>query len=220
MDAHRLVMISAFAIIAIWVFSSPLSLLNADKNVVVGPAFGPIGPRTPTEWGKHAQDFMLPDYLGTPHKLSEHLGKVVIVGFWTTACDECVDELPLYEKIYQRYKDQGLEIVAINRGQSANEASVFTSALKLNYLLLLDPQDTVAKSYGITTMPSSLLIDTDGVIQVVRFGSHYEKELDYLIRGIMAKEPLPHDLPATLPFLDKVPPSELPSDRIKDPMAW
>lgn len=213
-------MISAFAIVAIWVFSSQLSLTGADKNAVTVPTFGPIGARTKTEWGNHAQDFMLPDYLGTPHKLSEHLGKVVLLGFWTTRCDECVDELPLYQKMYKMYKDQGLEVIAINRGQTPNEASVFTSALKLQYLMLIDQNDAVAKAYGLDATPSSLLIDTDGVIQQVRIGSHYEKELDYTLRAIFAKEPLPHDLPATLPFLDKVPPSELPSDRIKDPMSW
>lgn len=220
MDTHRLIMISAFAIVAIWIFSAQLGQSAVDPNAIVKPVFGPIGPRTPTQWGNHAQDFMLPDYLGAPHKLSEHLGKVVLLGFWTTTCDECVDELPIYEKAYKAHKADGLEIIVINRGQTANEAAVFTGALKLSYLVLLDPKDSVAKAYGIDVTPSSLLIGTDGVIQQVRQGSHYQKELEYALRAILAKEPLPHDLPTGLPYLDALPPSELPSDRIKDPMSW
>ncbi len=220
MDTNRLILISAFAIIAIWVFSSQMTASVANQNVIVQPVFGPIGARTPTQWGNHAQDFMLPDYLGTPHKLSEHTGKVVVVGFWTTSCDECVDELPVYEKMYKLYKDQGLEIIIINRGQTADEAAIFTSALNLTYLVLLDANDSVAKSYGLDVTPSSVLIGTDGVIQQVRYGSHYQKELGYTLQAILAKEPLPHDVPYGLPLLDALPASELPSDRIKDPMSW
>ncbi|KAF0192771.1 MAG: alkyl hydroperoxide reductase/thiol specific antioxidant/Mal allergen [Gammaproteobacteria bacterium] len=220
MDTNRLILISAFAIIAVWAFSSQMTASVANQNAIVQPVFGPIGPRTPTQWGNHAQDFMLPDYLGTPHKLSEHAGKVVVVGFWTTDCVECVDELPVYEKMYKLYKDQGLEIIIINRGQAADEAAIFTSALNLTYLVLLDANDTVAKSYGLDVTPSSVLIGTDGVIQQVRYGSHYQKELGYTLRAILAKEPLPHDVPNGLPFLDALPPSELPSDRIKDPLSW
>lgn len=50
-----------------------------------------------------------------PFKLKEHIGKnPVVILFWATWCGPCQQEMPFYEKLYQKYKDQGLEIVAIS----------------------------------------------------------------------------------------------------------
>ena len=68
--------------------------------------------------GDDAPDFALVDMNGEKHQLSDYKGQVVFLNFWGTWCKPCEREFPLMDKQYQVYKDQGLEILAVNIGES------------------------------------------------------------------------------------------------------
>jgi thiol-disulfide isomerase/thioredoxin len=65
-------------------------------------------------------DFTLPLLDGTTVTLSQFKGKVVFLNFWATWCGPCRSEMPSMEAVYQRLKNQGIEILAVNLGDSKN----------------------------------------------------------------------------------------------------
>ena len=75
----------------------------------------PVGEHPPPRLARFpAPDFTLSTLSGAPIRLSELRGKVVLLNFWATWCVPCRTEMPSLEALYQRYKDRGLEVLAIN----------------------------------------------------------------------------------------------------------
>jgi peroxiredoxin len=111
------------------------------------------------------------------HKLSDYRGKKVLLNFWATWCPFCIDEMPLFQTIYDEFSSAGLEVVAINRGESASKAQSYSDQLKLTYALLLDKTQRVYGAYGGRAMPLSFFIDENGVILGRKFGPFTEPEL-------------------------------------------
>ncbi|HHE04557.1 MAG TPA: TlpA family protein disulfide reductase, partial [candidate division WOR-3 bacterium] len=72
-----------------------------------------------------APDFTLRTLSGKEMKLSSFRGKVVELNFWATWCGPCRYEMPSMEKLYKEFKDDGLEILAINLGESAPDVGEF-----------------------------------------------------------------------------------------------
>jgi len=95
--------------------------------------------------------------------LSEFMGKVVFLNFWATWCKPCEAEMPSMERLHQRFKDQGLVVLAIS--EDTGGASVVTPYLKkhkLSFPVGLDPKSSVASLYGVWGVPSTFIIDRQG----------------------------------------------------------
>ncbi len=98
-----------------------------------------------------------------PLSLSEFKGKVVFLNFWATWCKPCEEEMPSMERLHQRFKDQGLVVLAIS--EDAGGASVVGPYLKkhkLTFPVGLDPKTSVASLYGVWAIPSTFIIDKRG----------------------------------------------------------
>jgi peroxiredoxin len=98
-----------------------------------------------------------------PLSLSEFKGKVVFLNFWATWCKPCEEEMPSMERLHQRFKDQGLVVLAIS--EDAGGASVVAPYLKkhkLSFPVGLDPKSSVASLYGVWGVPSTFIIDRRG----------------------------------------------------------
>ena len=96
-------------------------------------------------------------------------------------------ELPLLEPIYQKYKDQGFEIVAVDVRADDAGAKKFMAENGLTYTMLSGNVELASQSYGISSVPSSFLISGDGTI--VATGGAYNKnniaELDKKIGSFL-----------------------------------
>lgn len=88
--------------------------------------------------GDDAPDFALVDMNGEKHQLSDYKGKGVFLNFWGTWCKPCEREFPLMDKHYQVYKDQGLEILAVNIGESDFAVQKFIDRKGLTFPVLID----------------------------------------------------------------------------------
>ena len=119
-----------------------------------------------------APSFELPNLAGGRLKLSDFKGKVVMVNFWATWCPPCREEMPSMEKAYQEYKERGFAVLAVNvdkaRGAPVEE---FIRELKLTFPVLLDPEETTKKSFGIRGLPQTVLIDRRGRVARHVYGS-------------------------------------------------
>ena len=120
------------------------------------------------------RDFTLP--LASPEpgrenlSLSELRGKVVFLNFWATWCPPCRDEMPSMESLYRRYKDEGLEIVAVNLRESREQVHAFMVDYGLSFPAVLDA-GRVGAAYGVQAIPSSFIINREGQIVARLVGS-------------------------------------------------
>jgi len=109
-------------------------------------------------------DFELPVVNSTETlKLSNIVGKkLVLLNFWATWCPYCVREIPDLKNVYEKYKNKGLEIVAVNIGESSKEVSKFVEIKEIEYKVVLDQKTQVARMYGVRGIPTNFLIGLDG----------------------------------------------------------
>lgn len=136
------------------------------------------------EIGKPAPDFTLLDFEGNEHSLKDYKGKYVIVNLWASWCPFCIDEMPVFQKAYDKYKDQGLEIIAINRGENQEIAQTYAKNLNLTYPLLLNPTDDIAKAYQLRAMPTTYFLDKQGNLLEIKHGAITEEMFEELLRRV------------------------------------
>jgi peroxiredoxin len=123
------------------------------------------------EEGK-APDFTLHDMSGKKVTLSEFRGKVVLVEFWATWCPPCKDAVPEMNKVYEKYKGQNVEVLAISVDQGSDVASKVRSFVKenrVNYPVLIDDKK-VNVSYGVGNVPVAFVIDKQGKVAKKHIG--------------------------------------------------
>ncbi|MGG3643503.1 thiol-disulfide oxidoreductase ResA [Bacillus gobiensis] len=111
-----------------------------------------------------APDFTLQDLDGDVIRLSDFKGKAVILNFWATYCPPCDKEMPLLNKVYEEYKDKGLEILAVNAGEPRIIVSPYVNEKNLRFPILLDRTGTAVDHYDILNIPATYFINEDGVL--------------------------------------------------------
>jgi len=109
-------------------------------------------------------NFTLPLLSGENATLSSFRGKVVILNFWATWCPPCRAEMPSMEILYKRYKDQGLEILAVDIGENANTVRQFIQKNNYSFPVLLDTTKQTSAIYGVEAIPTTYIIDRNGKI--------------------------------------------------------
>lgn len=121
---------------------------------------------------KKAPDFTLKDINGNPAAISSFKGKVVLLNFWATWCPPCKEEIPSLNRLQQRLKNKGLVILSISLDKSASTVKNFTAEYPVSFIVLMDHTQKITKSvYKVFTIPTSLLIDKNGVIVEKYFGA-------------------------------------------------
>lgn len=116
-------------------------------------------------------DFSLPLVDKSSLALTNLSGKVVFLNFWATWCGPCRAEMPSMEALYQRFKDRGLEILAVNYGESEEVVSGFFEQYKFSFPAALDPAGQVNGLYGVGALPTTYIIDREGNILTRVVGS-------------------------------------------------
>lgn len=137
---------------------------NATLNVNEGIAIG-----------NRAPDFQLPTMDGKTVKLSDYRGKPVLLNFWATWCGPCRYEVPFLEQINDTYTSQGLVMLAVDIGENATTIQNFMTSLNVSLPVLMDANSAVSKKYGLTGIPTTLLLDKDGIIRFKIIGAFQNK---------------------------------------------
>ena len=112
-----------------------------------------------------APDFTFPGLNGKMVSLSDYKGKVVLVNIWATWCPPCVDEMPSMEKLYQKFKGENFEILAVSIDEPGLKAvAPFMKKSNLTFPALIDSEGTIKAVYGIIGVPESFIIDQQGIL--------------------------------------------------------
>ena len=110
-----------------------------------------------------APDFTFPGLDGKMVSLSDYKGKVVLLNIWATWCPPCVEEMPSMEKLYQKFKGQNFEILAVSIDEPGLKVvAPFMKKSNLTFPALIDSEGAIKAVYGITGIPESFIIDKQG----------------------------------------------------------
>ena len=114
--------------------------------------------------GKQAPSILGQTLEGQGVTLGDYEGKVLFLAFWAVWCPPCLVEFPHLTELQEAFKDEDLEILAINVfGKKAKMLSYLEkNPLDLNFLY--DEGDKVSKAYGIISLPTAILVDETGIV--------------------------------------------------------
>jgi len=109
--------------------------------------------------------------------------KVTIINFWTTWCPPCQGEMPEFNEYYLENRDN-LVFYTINLGESGQKASKFISDNNYSLPVLLDLNNNVAKQFRIQYIPTTIVIDRNGVIQFRASGAVTKVQLEEIVKKV------------------------------------
>jgi len=125
--------------------------------------------------------------------LGAYKGKVVFLDFWASWCGPCQTAMPLIESLRNEFPADQFQVLAVNVDQDPQKAKAFLSRRKVGYPSVSDPEGRLPATYGLKTMPTSYLIDRNGVVRAVHPGFR-ASDLDGLraqIRALIGTPPVP-----------------------------
>jgi len=99
---------------------------------------------------------------GRTVSLASLRGKVILLNFWATWCQECRPEMPLFERLHREFAAQGLSVVGINAREGTAAIRGYAKELGLTFPLVLDVKGEINAAYGVIGLPATFLIGRDG----------------------------------------------------------
>ncbi len=120
--------------------------------------------------GKPAPDFILKSVNGKETSLASFRGRIILLNFWATWCPPCKAEMPSMNKLYNLFKGRGLVVIAVSTDNSVKKVEKFLHKNPVDFVVLSDPAIKTSRKYKVFSLPTSFLIDKDGMIVKKFFG--------------------------------------------------
>jgi peroxiredoxin len=89
-------------------------------------------------------------------------GRVILLNFWATWCNECRPEMPMFERLHREFSAQGLSVIGINAREGTATVREYSKELGLTFPLVLDSRGEINATYGVIGLPTTFLIGRDG----------------------------------------------------------
>jgi len=132
-----------------------------------------------------APEVTLNDLSGKPVSLKDHLGSVVLVNLWATWCPPCRQEMPALQAFYEKYKADGFVLIAINQEETAAVVEPFINKFGLTFTVLLDIDYLAQRKFNTTNLPSSYVIDRNGIVRLMWIGGISKKNLEKYVPDLI-----------------------------------
>jgi len=120
--------------------------------------------------GFTAPDFTLPTVDGREISLSDYRGRPVILNFWASWCGPCRYEVPAFKALYERYPEEQVVIIAVSTQDDPDSARGYAIADGLKFVIPVDPRGVVANLYNVRGLPTTFIINENGVIKSIKIG--------------------------------------------------
>lgn len=136
-----------------------------------------------------APDFELLDLEGLPFRLADQQGKVIVLNFWATWCPPCRAEIPGFIRLQDEFREEGVLFVGVALDEEGAEVvGPYAEQRGINYPIVLD-RGTVARAYNSAhVVPTTLLIDRQGMIRFRHEGLIMPRALRPAIVDLVAEE--------------------------------
>ncbi len=116
---------------------------------------------------------------GTPAQFpAAWAGKPLVIRFWADWCKYCEGEMKDIEKVYQRLKPRGLDVIAVNAGQDKKTVTDFMRKLGVSYPALMDEDSAIARRYGVVGLPTTYFVDAKGIVRAKLIGEADEASFE------------------------------------------
>ena len=144
----------------------------------------------PVKVSNPAPELTLMDTQGISRSLADYQGQVVLVNLWATWCPPCKEEMPDLQSFYDRHKEQGFVVIAINDGDPTADVLEFAEDYRLTFPVWLDPTYIATEqAFKTRNLPSSFVIDRTGIIRFQWVGWISRKMLDQHVLPLLMEQP-------------------------------
>lgn len=134
-------------------------------------------------------ELTLSDLQGASHSLADYRGQVVLVNLWATWCPPCKEEMPTLQAFYDKYKNKDFVIIAINDGDSTADVIQFVQDYELTFPVWLDPTYIATEqAFKTLNLPTSFVIDRNGIIQLTWVGGISSRMLDKHVTPLIMEQ--------------------------------
>ena len=141
--------------------------------------------------GAPAPEIALKNLQGQEVKLSDLRGKIVLLNFWATWCKPCTTEMPAMQAAYDRLRERGFVVLAVNELEDEEKVREHIRTYKHTFPVLMDRENRVANLYGVYGLPVSVFIDEAGIVQAyIKGGLLTEQKISEEIARIRAAKPI------------------------------
>ena len=137
--------------------------------------------------GDKAPDFTLKAMSGKNLKLAEQRGQIIVLNFWASWCGPCRKEMPVLQKFYDKYQDLGVSVWGVNVEQENQAGRDFLADLDLSFPIFFDDSNTISENYQVEAMPTTVILDRNGIIRYTFKGYRdgYEKKYAKAIKKLI-----------------------------------
>lgn len=128
---------------------------------------------TTLAYTQKVSNFELKDIENKSRTFNELKGeKLTLIDFWATWCKPCTKAIPELNKIYEMYRDKGVEIIGINGDgpRSVSKVAPVSKALQIKYPVLIDLNASVKADLNVIVFPTLLIVNTEGNVVWVHEG--------------------------------------------------
>jgi cytochrome c biogenesis protein CcmG/thiol:disulfide interchange protein DsbE len=190
--------LGAILVLSLTLYRAPAGPLAQLSNPTARPATMPPAasprPSTPTPmptWtrlavgprvGQEAPEFTLAGLDGITYTLAAYRGKAVLVNFWASWCPPCREEWPEYLAFEEGYTATDVVVLSVNVAEPAEVVRQFVGDGPVLFPILLDGEGSVRRSYQVLGLPTTFLIDPQGIVRQVVPGNLDRATLERLVR--------------------------------------
>ncbi len=178
----RTVVVVVVTVVAIaaaaFIVDNPFADEVTDLSLTGAVAAAPPGP------GDVPPAFSLTTIDGQTVRLSDYAGQPLWLTFGASWCSECRAEAPDLQVAQERYRDQGLVILAVFQ-EDASSAAAYAARAGLTFTIAVDPDTRVASRYDILGIPTHVFIGADGVVRAFRVGALKPDDIDRYVTDLL-----------------------------------
>ena len=135
--------------------------------------------------GQRAPDLRLPLAGGGEVSLAQYRGQVVLVNLWATWCGPCRAEMPAMERTYQKHAPHGFAVLAVDVQERDPEVLAFLREVGVTFPSAMDTTGEVSRTWRAIGLPTSFLIDRQGIIRDVRVGPFTDDMLEERLNRLL-----------------------------------